>query len=449
VSDDGLLALARSAVGAARPGEELEAYAARHRTTQIEAYQGAVERLTSAETQGLGVRVITDGRLGYAWAADPGLDDVGGLVDQARANAASAAPWEGNVLPDAEPIPPLEGVYLPDIETTPPTEKVRLALDAERMTKESDARVRAVPQAAYGESVGHEAVASTKGVEALGVAGACWSVAVALAGEGDETQTGWSIGFARRAGDLDVEGMAREASDRACRLLGARKPKTERLPVIFDPWTAADLLGILAAALNAESVLKGRSLFIGKTGETVASDVFTLTDDGRDVRGAGATPFDAEGLPTRRTPVIEGGVLKGFLHNASTAARMGTRSTGNALRGGYKSTPGVGPNVFVLAPGDDPPEKLLARAGRGLYVQDLEGVHSGVNPISGDFSVGVTGLMVEGGALAQPVREATVASTLLDILNSIEAVGSDLRYLPTGGVAAPTVLIGEMTVSGT
>lgn len=442
-----LLALARRIVEAARPGEQVEAYGEWSRNARIEAYLGEVERVRSAEAQGLGVRLIVDSRLGYAYAADPDPDELVALVEQARANAAAAAPWEGNVLPGPEPMEPLAGLYPGAIERTPTETKVRLAVELDKAIRGADERVRAVPQAVYGEVIGRSVVASSSGVSVTDIGEACWAMGIALAGEGDETQTGWSVAFSRDPANLDVEATSREAADRATRLLGARKPKTERLPVLFDQMTSGDLIEILAAALSAEAVLKGRSLFTDKVGERVASEAFTLADDPRDVRGIGATPFDGEGVPTRRTPVIDRGVLTGFLHNASTAKRMGTRSTGNARRAGFKSTPSVGPHNFILSPGAETPEALLKRAGRALYVQDLSGVHSGVNPISGDFSVGVNGLMVEGGAFAAPVREATVASNLLDILTSVEAVGSDLRFLPSAA-AAPTVLIGEMTVSG-
>ena len=222
------------------------------------------------------------------------------------------------------------------------------------------------------------------------------------------------------------------------------------MPVLLDPNAAASFLGVLASALTADAVLKGRSLFAGRVGDRVASDVVQLIDDGRMLDGPGASPFDDEGVPTARKSVIENGVLKGYLHNAYTAKRMGGSSTGNASRAGFKSTPGVAPTNLFLQPGTASPEDLMRSAGRALYVQDLIGVHSGANPISGDFSVGVSGLIVEGGAFGRGVREAAVASTITDILSSIVALGNDIRFFPFGGaIGSPTVLVGEMTVAGT
>ncbi|HWC32706.1 MAG TPA: metallopeptidase TldD-related protein, partial [Actinomycetota bacterium] len=165
--------------------------------------------------------------------------------------------------------------------------------------------------------------------------------------------------------------------------------------------------------------------------------------------GPASSPFDDEGVPTGRTPLIERGTLRAFLHNTQTAVRDGASSTGNASRPGYRGVPGVAPTNLLLEPGGETAEALLGRAGTAVYVQDVTGVHSGANPVSGEFSVGATGLRVDGGALAAPLREMTIASTLPDVLKAIEAVASDVRFFPGGGaIGTGTVLVGEMTVAG-
>jgi PmbA protein len=217
--------------------------------------------------------------------------------------------------------------------------------------------------------------------------------------------------------------------------------------VVFDRMVAPSLVGVLLAGLSAEEVQKGRSLFADKLGQRVGAAGLQLVDDGRLVDGPGAAPFDAEGVATRRTVLIDDGVLQCFLHNTATAARGDASSTGNARRASFKSTPGVSAHNLFLAPGDLDQAGLLARAGEGLLVQDVSGVHSGANPVTGDFSVGVSGLLFRGGELAEPVREATVAAQLLDILQGIVAVGSDLRFT-TGSIGGSSLLIGQMTVAG-
>ena len=444
---DDLLGLARRAVDAAAAGEAVEAYATWGRELSVRAYDGSAEHLSSAESRGVGVRLIADGRMGYAYAADPSPDEVASLVAAARENAVCATPDEANVLPAPAGAEPLDGIYDPVIDSTPTPDKVEAALELERLMRAADPRVKAIRFCDYREVVAREAIASTTGIGVEAHVGACYVLANPVVADGDESQSGFAIRFARRPDVLDLEGGAEEAVDRARRLLGARKPATERLPVILDAEVAADLIGVVSQMVDAEEVLKGRSLLASKLGEQVASDVLTVSDDGRDIRSLAAAPFDEEGVPKTRTPVIERGVLRGFLHDTYTATRMQTSSTGNASRAGFKSPPGVSPNCLVVEPGSISLEQLLTRAPRALYVQEFQGLHSGVNPISGDFSVGVTGLLVDGGAFGQPVREATIASSLLDILQRVEAIGDDLLYQPSG-VAAPTIMIGEMTVAG-
>jgi PmbA protein len=234
---------------------------------------------------------------------------------------------------------------------------------------------------------------------------------------------------------------------RACRLLGARKPHTQRVAVVLDPLVTRSVLGVLAGALNGESVLKGRSMFVGRVGEQVAATGVALVDDPTDARALGATPHDAEGVPTRRVELIAGGVLHGFAHNVWTGRRSGLGTTGSAVRGGFKSTPGVGVRALRFEPGSRDPDEIVASVGEGLYVQSVSGLHSGTNPVSGDFSVGAEGLMIRGGELAEPVHEITIASTLPRMLLDVAEIGADLTFLP-GSTAGVTVLIADMTMSG-
>lgn len=438
--------LAAVAVAAARDGEAVEAYAEESRHTDVEARKGVVEGLTSAESRGVGVRVITGGRLGFAYAADPSDDEIVATVERARENAALGTEDENNVLADASEYEPIAGLFFDEQAAMPADDKVSLALQVERVAVSSDPNVGKVEQCGFGDAIGRVAIASTTGVSAEFRRTGCWCVAVTLAERDGDTQTGFSFQVAHRAADLDPDAVAREAAERAARMLGAVKPQTQRVPVLLDPFAASSFLGVLAEALSAESVQKGRSLFADLVGERVGADVFTLVDDGRLLDGPAAAPFDDEGVPAGRTDLIGAGVLNGFLHNTYTARRGSTTSTGNASRAGYRSTPGVGATNFYVQPGSMSFESLLAKADGGVLIQDVSGVHSGANPISGEFSVGATGLRIAGGALGEPVREMTIASTLPDMLKSVAAVGSDLRFFSS--VGTPSILIGQMTLAG-
>jgi PmbA protein len=440
--------LVRAAVEAAESGEAVEAYAEESRQTEASALRGEVEGLEFAESRGLGVRLIRDGRLGYAYAADPSSDEVRVAVGRARENASLTEPDEFNVLPGAEAAPAIPELFRKASADITTAEKVQMALDLERRLVTSDPRVTKVDVAQVGDAVSRVAIASTTGVDAEYARTDAWVVAVTLAVDGDETQTGFSYRIARAVDELGIEAVADEAIARSVRMLGATKPPTARVPIVLDQFAAEEFLGVLASALNAENVLKGRSLFAEMVGRQVGSDLFTLVDDGTILDGPGAAPFDGEGVPSGRTELFTAGTLNGFLHDTYTAARMGNgqRSTGNAKRGSYKGSPGVGTSNFYLDNGTTPFEELLRSAEGGVLIAEVTGVHSGANPISGEFSVGATGLRIEGGTLGEPLREMTIASTLPVMLAGITGLGDDLRFFSS--VGTPSVLIGEMTLAG-
>lgn len=437
--------LCRVAVEAAGSSEAVEAYAEESRRTEASALRGEVEGLEFAESRGVGVRVVQDGRLGYAWAADPDADEVRETVRRARENAALAEPDQHNVLPEPAFWKPIPELYRDASADVAPEEKTELALALEARAISRDPRVTKIDEAQVGDAASRVAIASTTGVEAEYARTDAWCLAVTLAVEGDETQTGFSYRIARGLDELEWEAVADEAVERGARMLGAVKPSTARVPVVLDQFAAMSFLGVLAGALSADAVQKGRSLFANLVGEQVGSELFTLVDDGTNVAGPGASPFDDEGVPSGRTELFSKGVLAGFLHNTYTAHKGGTVSTGNGKRG-YRGAPGVGTSNFYLDAGGTPPEELLRSAEGGVLIQDVSGVHSGANPISGEFSVGATGLRIEEGSMGEPLREMTIASTLPEMLKAISGVGDDLRFFSS--VGTPSVLIGEMTLAG-
>jgi PmbA protein len=450
VPDADLIDLCERAVTAAGGGEEIEAYASAGTRTQVRVRGGEVESLTFADSRGLGVRLMSSHRVGYAYAADPDERAVDELVGRARESARFAEPDEGNALPALGAVEDLPdpGIFRAAQTEMETNRKVALAKDLERVAVSALPEVRKVESASYGDAVSRVAIASSRGPSLSYPRTDSWVSVAALAERDGETQTGFSVAQAREFDELDWETAAREAALRAARLLGGTKPRSERTAVVLDPVAAASFLGVLAGALSAESVLKGRSLLAERVGQGVGAPLISLVDDGRFLEGPSAAPFDDEGVPTARTLLIDKGVLRGFLHNTYTATKAGERSTGNAGRAGYRTVPGVAPSNLFIQPGETPPEELLARAGHGVYVQDVTGLHSGANPISGEFSVGATGLRVVDGALSGPLREMTIASTLLDMLRSVVEVGNDLRFPMGSGMGAPTLLVSEMTVGG-
>ncbi len=449
-----LVGLADRVVDQAGAGEQLEVYVARGQDTEVRAYDGEVESLSSATSSGLGVRVLLadegggGNRLGLAWAGS--LDDqvVAATVAEARDNARYATPDPYVTLAEPDGVAAAEvDLWDPSLADMPTDRKVDLALSLERQVRRADPRIRQVSSADYGDERVEVALASTAGIRSFTRRTSVFLSVSAIAGEGADTQTGSGFSVGRSPADLDPDRAANDAVERAVRMLGSTKARSGRCTVIFDPRVVSTLLSVVSSALSGVAVVKGRSFFAGRVGEVVAAPTVALVDDPTDPRAFGAAAYDSEGLACRRNALIEDGVLRGFLYDTVSGRRAGTVSTGSAVRGGFAGTPGPGCRALVLDPGDLDQSGVLAAVGEGLFVQSITGVHSGVNAVSGDFSVGAEGLMVRDGVLAEPVREVTVASTLQRMLQSILHIGGDVEWLP-GIAAGQTLAIGDMQLSG-
>jgi PmbA protein len=440
--------LARRIVGWGRAGEEVEAYMSWGRETAVRVYDGEVEQLSSAESAGAGIRVVTGGRQGFAYAGSLDEPELAAALADARDNASFATSDPHVGLPGPDGVPPADlDLWRPELEALPTTDKVAMAMDLEARIKAADPRIRQVEQANFGDTSRETAVASTTGIDAASRRSSCFLAAYAIAGDGDQSQSAGGYSVGRSPSDLDPDQVVRDAVERAIRLLGARQTRSARLTVVLDPRVTTALLGVVAAALSGDAVHKRRSFLADRLGEQIALPSVTLVDDPTNQAAYGASSQDAEGLACRRNEVVSAGVLRMFVQDSYSGRRAGVSSTGSAVRGGFKTTPGPGCRAFRLVPGALSPEELLAQVGEGFYVQSVSGVHSGTNPASGDFSVGAEGLMVRDGALAEPVREVTIASTIPRMLQRVVAIGDDLLYLP-GMAAGLTVAVADVSLSG-
>lgn len=442
-----LQAIVDRVVAAARPGEQIEAFVSRDRETDIRVYQGEVEHFVSAQSEGIGIRVISAGRTGFAYAGALDETAVAEVLADARDNLAFGGvdEWAGLAEPDGVEVVAQE-LWNETLAGYDTARKIELAKELERLTLATDSRLR-IDDANYADVAAEYAVATTTGIRRATRENGCYVSVSTLADDGDETQTGFGFSVGRSPDEFDLAKAAREAADRATRLLGATKPTSRRLTVVLDPFVTAQFLGIIGGTLNGEAVIKGRSLFKDRLGEEVANPILTLVDDPTNHLAYTATELDGEGLAARRNVLIDQGVLRSFVHSSYSARRAGTRSTGNAVRGGFKGTPGVGCLALQLTPGTKSQAELIAGIDDGVLVQSVSGMHSGVNPISGDFSTGAEGMLISNGALGAPVREFTIASTLQKMLQDVVEVGGDLDWLPMRA-AGLSLVIGDMTMSG-
>lgn len=422
-----------------------EAYISNGKNMVVEVRGGEVETMKLAGDRGMGIRVFVDGSTGFSFTTDLGDTAVDDMIKQALANASFAEPEPRRTLPRPSAKYPQMDLLDPAIGTATVEHKIEMARVMENDAREVDPRVSIVESSTYQDGETEITLVNSHGVS-LHYPGAYCGMYIALvAGGGDDSQTGFAFDYRLRLENLDPARLGKEAAHRAVRMLGAKPGVTQQAPVVLEPYIATGFLRVLVPALSAEAVQKGRSLFAGKVGHQVASELFNIIDDGTLANGVASAPFDGEGVPTSKTALIEKGVLKGFLHNTYTAAKDGVQSTGNGIRASFKGTPEVGATNFFVQPGQMTAEQITGEIDNGLYITEVMGLHT-ANPISGDFSFGASGLWIENGKTVRPVRGMAVAGNIVELIKNIDAVGDDLQFF--GGKGAPTLRISRMSISG-
>ncbi|MGI9616243.1 MAG: TldD/PmbA family protein [Acidimicrobiales bacterium] len=439
--------VAARVVAQARDSEEIEVACSWGQSCSVKVYEGEVESLTTADNSAIGIRVLVDGREGFASAGSLDDDVIADMLADARDNAtfAEADEYVGVAQPDGVDAVDID-LWRPEVSGTDIQTKVDIALELERRVRGADERVTGVRVAAYSDNDSAVALASTAGIAASSRSSSASISVQALALDGDRTQTGFAWDGAREPGELDIGRVVDRAVSHTVDLLGAEKPATAKVDLVLDPHLASTVLGLVAGTMTGDRVLKGRSPFVDRVGSEVAAPILSFADDATNPKSLGADSYDGEGLACRRVPLVTDGVLDGFLHDSYTGRRSGEGSTGSAVRG-TRGLPSPGLHALEVEPGEGSLEDFIAGCDLGLLVFNLAGLHSGVNPVSGDFSVGVTGRMIRDGELAEPVSECTVGSTLQRLLLDLTRVGVDVAHLPTG-VSTPSLVIGDVALSG-
>jgi len=414
---------------------------------------GEVETLQESGSRGLGLRVFLGQRSASASTSDLTPDGIEQLVAgaMALANVTEQDTFAG--LPDEADFGQLEGdlhLYFDDVYSLPGAERIDLARRAEAAALAADSRITNSQGGHFDAATGHKVLANSRGFLGEYRSSYCGISAAPLAMDpnGAMQRDFWSSS-ARRLADLESpESIGQEAARRVLRRLGAHRVPTQRVPIVFAPEVARSLIGHLFEAASGDSIWRSASFLAGQLGETIAAPNITIVDDHTmllptGVGGFGTSPFDGEGLPTRRTVVVENGVLQTYLLNTYTARKLQMRSTGNATRG-LAGSPGIGSGNLYLLPGTQTPEEILAAIPAGFYVTSLMGF--GANMVTGDYSRGASGLWIENGELTHAVEEVTIAGNLREIFRNITAIGNDLVF--RSSAASPTLRVDGMTVAG-
>lgn len=428
----------------AKGADAAEVYLQAARTLSIEVRNGEVETVQEAASQGVGFRVFVKGRMAFSSCNDMRQASLDGAIARAIDFARSTTADPNNVLPGAMPAPAVDGLYDPAIAKVPMERKIQMAVGVEKLAL-ADKRITKSAGASYGERETEIFLVNSNGLSRNATSSSCSLGVAVVAEKGEQRSSGAEYAGRRFFADLPKpEALAGRAIESASRLLDPRMVKTQRAAVIFDPDVAGAILGGILAAVNGESVLQGASFLGPLLGRKVASDLVTLIDDGRRPRGLGSAPFDGEGVPTEKRVIVEKGILKGFMYNSAAARRAKVASTGNAARGGFTALPGIGPHNFYMAAGTSKPEEIVAATQRGLLLTDVTGY--GINPVNGNFSGGASGLWIENGKVAFPVKGLTIAGSAAQMLEGIDMVGSDLDL--NRSTTAPTFRIREMQIGG-
>ncbi|MBI5631526.1 MAG: TldD/PmbA family protein [Elusimicrobia bacterium] len=430
------------------PGAEAELYLSRAEERGIELRQGRLEGAHQSSSEGLGLRVLAGGKMGFACAGGASVETARGLLSRVMEQMPHLETDPDKVFPEAAPSladTALEASLWDESLFTAHWEKVLPQLEA--MQSEIlafDKRINSVLRLGYGESRGEVSILNSCGVAALERGGSASVGFSALAKEGEDSQVGSAYQSARHSKDLDFRKTAKEGAWRSAALLGARKLPTGRRSVVFDPWVAGEILDLVAGLLCADQVQRGKSLLAGKIGKRVACGLVTFVDDPRRLGGSSSSLYDDEGCPTARKIMIDRGMLQDYFYDSYTAHKEGRRGNASAGRGSYKGLPGPSSTNFYLAPGSVSREQIISDTKDGILVLDVMGMHM-ADPISGEFSVGVSGISIERGRLGSPVKSAMISGNLLEILGGIDAVGNDLAFY--GSLGSPTFRVAGMSVA--
>jgi PmbA protein len=423
--------------------EQAEVFQRTSRKLSAEVKSGEVAAVESAVSVGYGIRVIVDGRPGFYYSThgDEAKKAVLAALDIARFTEPDK--YLGFPEPREPETPEIND---PRVTSISEDEAIERAMSTESAAFASDKRVTRTRKAMVSFYSGETLVVNSKGISYGYPSTSVTAHIMAVAEEGGESQMGWGFDSGRFIEDVNFEEVGAESGKRAVLMLGAKKTTATKAPVVLDNHIAADFLSIFGSMLSSENVQKGKSLLAGKLGSQVISKNLDIIDDGVFYHGPGSRPIDDEGVPALRKVLVREGVLEGFMYNSRTARKEGRESTGNAIRGRFSAVPSVGPlNLYINTTGKRmTKDEMLASVEQGLYIIEAMGMHT-ANPISGQFSIGVSGMWVEGGKPAYPVKEAVISGNVLDFFCGVTAIGDDLRFF--GNIGSPSLLMGAIDIS--
>ena len=408
---------------------------------------GQIIDYSVSSSQGLGFRGLKDGKMGYASTQVLDAEAIELLVSGAGENASLIENDDEQFIFGGSDSYPEMNVYSEAIEAMTAGQKIEMAKALEKACLSIDPRVTKCEMVEIISAAGTRRVVNTRGLDISHRDNALGAFAVAIAQDGGDVNTGSCMTMVRDPAALDIQKEAAKAVSDAVSGLHAEKAASGTCKVVLRRDVAGSILRTFGGVFSADAAQKGLSLLKGREGSVVASPCVTLIDDPLNPDSPGATPFDGEGVAARRLELVTDGRLNTLMHNLKTAKKQGVQTTASAVKPGYGSSVGVGPHGMYIKPGDLTTEALIEKAGSGVFITDVQGLHSGANVISGDFSLGARGYLIEDGKIGRPVSQITVAGNFYDLLKNVSAVGSEVRFT-FAPIASPDLLIDGLAVAG-
>lgn len=416
----------------------------------IKIYNQEIDNYSFSQSEGVSFRGTYNGKMGYSYTEKIDDTSIELLINEAM---------ENSMIIDSEDI---ENIYYgneeyvnisnfnPSLEKIKEEDKINFVLKLEEEAKKLDNRISSIQHCMYGDGVGEMSIYNSKGLSLEDRSNSAFAYIGVVAKEKDDIKTGLSYRVTNNFLELDPSEMAKEAVDEAISMLGADTIESGNYEVIIRNTAMADLLDAFSGVFSAENVQKNLSLMKGKLNSKIAVEDITLVDDPHLIDGFASSSFDGEGYPTKMKKIIDKGVLVTYLHNMKTAEKDGIKSTGNASRGSYKSSIGISPSNFYIEKGKSTLDEIIKNTENGIMLIDLQGLHSGLNPISGDFSLSCYGFLIEKGIIIRPVNQITVSGNFFQMIKDIEEIGSDLRFgLPSDSyIGSPSIKFKNLSIAG-
>lgn len=427
--------------------EDMEVYYQKNKSFNVKIFESEIINYSISEQEGLSFRGLFDKKMGYAYTEKVDESSVEMLIKEAKVNAEIIDSDDEEFIFEGSKEYKKVNSYNEDLEKVSTEKKIELAFALEKETKELDPRVDTVDPCMYSESFSESIIVNSKGLELEDRSNLAFLYVGVKVKEDEDIKTSGGYKITNDFNEFDVKEIAKEAVDDAISTLGAKPMPSGDTKIVLRNDVSADLLESFTSIFSAEAVQKDLSRLKGKLETKIANELITIVDDPFRENGIASTGFDSEGVATKYKKLIDKGVLKTFLHSLKTAKKDGVEPTGNGFKG-YKSSISIGPTNMYIEPSKLSFDEMISDIDNGLLVTEVQGLHSGLNSISGDFSLSAYGFIIENGKVGRPVNQITIAGNYFDMLNDVEAIGSDLKFAMPGAIGSPSLKIKKLSVAG-